>query len=87
MVSSRKAAWLYDGVTMVIDGSKREVRSDSVTTVSSVQGQPVLPSGGGGSSKTPGQRIGLQPLRAQRRQTARWSRGRNEAVVVTIKLQ
>ena len=49
MVSSRNLAWLKDGVTTVTVGQGRPsgwvVGSEGVSTV---QGQPVRPGGGGG---------------------------------------
>ena len=60
MVSSMNRPWLKDGVTIVIRGQGLLSGMHSGSRMlSSVQGQPVLPSGGVGSSLNDGQRTGL----------------------------
>jgi hypothetical protein len=59
MVSSKKGAWLKDGVTMVIFGQVDPPGTCSPLTgaLSSVHGQPDLSAGGKGRSERKGHRI------------------------------
>src|SRR5262245_24340916 len=57
-VASINCPWLNEGVTIEIRGHSRpSLPGNSLGELSSVQGQPVLPGGGGGSSVNVGHRM------------------------------